>query len=89
MPTHEQKTEKVPQTAGSPACLPKFAIVIRHGGKEVATEIPLSWQAITELALHAMSRDLGIAELLAEVLAAAISKDKIEEILRDCASSEF
>jgi hypothetical protein len=80
---HEQKAEQVPQAAGSPASLPKFVIMIRYRGKDVATEIPLSLHTISVLALHAMLRDLGITELLAQILAAVISKDLIQEILQD------
>jgi hypothetical protein len=61
----EQKTEKV--TADT-APLAKFAITLRHRGKEVATDVPLASEAISALALNAMSRDLGIAELLGQVV---------------------
>ena len=49
----------------------------------MATDVPLTSDAISTLALDAMSRDLGIAELVGQILAAAIKKDMIEEILRD------
>jgi hypothetical protein len=77
----EPKTEEVPQTAVD--TLAKFAIMMRYRGKEVATDVPLTSHAISALALNAMSRDLGIAELVGQILAAAIKKDMIEEILRD------
>ena len=79
----EQKTEEVPQTAVDAAPLPKIAIRMRYRGNEVATDVPLTSDAISALALDAMSRDLGIAELVGQILAAAIKKDMIEEILRD------
>ena len=79
----EQKTEEVPQTAVDAAPLPKIAIRMRYRGNEVATDVPLTSDAISTLALDAMSRDLGIAELVGQILAAAIKKDMIEEILRD------
>ena len=75
----EQKTEEVPQTVvdtGRPA---KIAIMMRHRGKEVATDVPLTWRAIGELGLIAMSRDLSIAELVGQVLAAAIKKDMMRD----------
>jgi hypothetical protein len=77
----QPKTEEVPQTAVD--TLAKFAIMMRYRGKEVATDVPLTSHAISALALNAMSRDLGIAELVGQILAAAIKKNMIEEILRD------
>jgi hypothetical protein len=59
-----------------------FATVIRYEGEEQATDIPLSSDAIEALALEATSRDLGIAELMGQVLVAAINKDMIQKILR-------
>jgi hypothetical protein len=56
--------------------------MMRHRGKEQATDIPLSSAAMEALALEAMSRDLNIAGLIGEVLVAAINKDMIREILR-------
>jgi hypothetical protein len=78
----EPKTEEVPQTAVDTAPLAKLAIMMRYRGKEVATDVPLTSHAINALALKAMSRDLGIAELVGQILAAAIKKDMIKEILR-------
>ncbi len=54
---------------------------MRRRGKEVSADVPFTSRAIGELALIAMSRDLSIAELLGQTLAAAIKKDVIEEIL--------
>jgi hypothetical protein len=56
---------------------------MQYRGKEVATNVPLTSHAISALALKAMSRDLGIAELVGQTLAAAIKKDMIKEILHD------
>jgi hypothetical protein len=78
----EPKTEEVPQTAVDTAPLAKFAIMMRYRGKEVATDVPLTSQAINALTLKAMSRDLGIAELVGQILVAAINKDMIQKILR-------
>jgi hypothetical protein len=78
----EPKTEEVPQTAVDTAPLAKLAIMMRYRGKEVATDVPLTSHAINALALNAMSRDLGITELVRQILAAAIKKDMIKEILR-------
>jgi hypothetical protein len=56
--------------------------MMRHKGKEKATDLPLSSPAIEGLALEAMSRDLDIAGLVGQVLVAAINKDMIQKILR-------
>ena len=77
--SHEPRTEE--------ASWPKFAITLRHRGKEVTTEVPLSSQAIKALALHVIWLDLGTAELLGQVLDAVVRKDMIQEILRDDAPS--
>jgi hypothetical protein len=76
----EQK--EVSQQAARATPLANFAIMMRHRGKEQATDIPLSSAAMEALALEAMSRDLNIAGLIGEVLVAAINKDMIREILR-------
>ena len=77
----EQKEVSQPATRAAP--LAKFEIVMRHQGKEKATDIPLSLPAIETLALEATSRDLGVAELIGQTLVAAINKDMIHKILRD------
>jgi hypothetical protein len=56
--------------------------MMRYRGQEVATDVPLTSHAINALILKAMSRDLRIAELVGQSLAAAIEKDMIKEILR-------
>jgi hypothetical protein len=70
-------------TAADTVPLGNFAIVIRHQGKEVASDVTLTSRAIGTLAFEAMSRDLAIAEFMGQVLVAALKKDMIEEILRD------
>jgi hypothetical protein len=62
--------------------LAKFAITMRRRGKEQTTDIPLPSAAMEVLALEAISRDLDIAELIGQVLVAAINKDMIQKILR-------
>jgi hypothetical protein len=61
----------------------KFAITMRYRGKEQTADIPLSPSAIETLALEATSRDVAFAELLGQILVAAVNKDMIHEILRD------
>ena len=78
----EQKTEEVPQKVVSLAGSAKIAIMMRRRGKEVSTDVPLTSRDIGELALIAMLRDLSVAELVGQVLAGAIKKNMIENILR-------
>ena len=73
----KQKAEEV-----LPACSAKISIIMRHRGKEVTTDLPLTSQALGELALIAMLRNSSIPELVGQILAGAIKKDMIKEILR-------
>ena len=59
-----------------------FAITMRHKGKEKVTDLLLPSPAIEVLAVEAISRDLNIAELIGQVLVAAINKDMIQKVLR-------
>ena len=79
---HVQEQKEVSQPAARAAPLTKFAITMRHRGKEQTSDIELSSRAIEALACEAMSRDLYIAELIGQVLVAAINKDMIQKILR-------
>ena len=79
----EQKTEEVPQKVVSLAGSAKIAIMMRRRGKEVSTDVPLTSRDIGELALIAILRELSVAELVGQVLAGAIKKNMIENILRD------
>ena len=78
----EQKTEEVPQKVVSLAGSAKIAIMMRRRGKEVSTDVPLTSRDIGELALIAILRELSVAELVGQVLAGAIKKNMIENILR-------
>ena len=79
-----QEQKEVSQPAARAAPLTKFAITMRHRGKEQTTDIPLLPSAAIEvLALEAMSRDLSIAALIGRVLVAVINKDMIQKISRD------
>jgi hypothetical protein len=60
----------------------KFAMVMRRNGEEQTSDIPLPLAVIGVLALEAMSRDLEIAELIAQIMVSAINKDLIHKILR-------
>ncbi len=79
---HVREQKEVSQPAARATPLANFAVMMRHKGKEKTIDLPLPSPAIEVLALEAMSRDLNIAGLIGEVLAAAINKDKIREILR-------
>jgi hypothetical protein len=74
-----------PDVGGKPAArttpFANFAITMRHKGKEKVTDLPLPSTAIEELALEAISRDLNIAELIGQVLVAAINKNMIQMII--------
>jgi hypothetical protein len=77
----EQKEVSQPEACGAP--VGKFALMMRHQGKEHTADIPLSSATIEVLALEATWRDLAIAELLGQILAAAINKDMIHKVLGD------
>ena len=76
------REKEVPQPAAHAAPVAQFAITMRHRGKEQTSDIELPSRAIEVLALEAMSRDLDLAELIGQVLVAAINKDMIQKILR-------
>ena len=75
----EQKKVSRPEACAAP--VGKFAITMRHQGKEQTTAIPLPSPALEMLALEAKSRDLDIAGLIGQVLVASINKDMIQKIL--------
>ena len=77
----EQKEVSQPEACAAPVA--KFAITMRHRGKEQTSDIPLSSATIEALALEATWRDLAIAELIGQSLVAAINKDMIHKMLGD------
>jgi hypothetical protein len=76
----EQK--EVSQSAARTGPSVKFAITMRHRGKDQTSVIELPSGAIAVLACEAISRDLDIARLIGQILAAAINKDMNQKILR-------
>ena len=80
--THLRQQKEVSHPAARAAPSTKFAITMRHRGKQQTSDIELPSRAIEVLALEAMSRDLDIAKLIGQVLVAAINKDMIKKILR-------
>ncbi len=61
----------------------QFQISIECGGMRRATAVPLTDSDIAQLALAAAVRNVGMTQLLSEVVATAIKKGLIEEILRE------
>jgi hypothetical protein len=83
----ERKTEDIPQKAAETEPLAKFTIVMRNRGKEVSSDVPLTLHAIGELGCIASLHGLNMAELVGQILAQALRKDLIHEMLRDEVSS--
>jgi len=79
---HVREQKEVSKPAARVTPLAKFAITMRRRGKEQTTDIPLPSAAMEVLAVEAMSRNLDIAELIGQVLVAAINKDMVKKILR-------
>ena len=76
------REKEVSQPAARAAPVAQFAITMRRRGEEKTSDFPLPSPAIEVLVLEAMLRDLDIAELIGQVLVAAINKDMIQKILR-------
>ena len=60
----------------------QFQISLECGGMRRATALPLTDRDIAQLALDAAVRNVGMTQLLTEIVITAIKKDMIEEILR-------
>jgi hypothetical protein len=61
----------------------QFQISLECGGMRRATALPLTARDIAQLALAAAVRNVGMTQLLTEVVTTAIKKGMIEEILRE------
>ena len=61
----------------------QFQISLECGGMRRATALPLTAGDIAQLALAAAVRNVGMTQLLTEVVTTAIKKGMIEEILRE------
>ena len=61
----------------------KFAITTRRKDNVQAVDVPLSVEAIGQLGLYASLRDMGLVELIAQVLGEAVKKDLVGKILDD------
>jgi|EndMetStandDraft_8_1072994.scaffolds.fasta_scaffold343051_2 hypothetical protein len=60
---------------------PRFQIALERNGGRRTTDVPLSGFKIARLAAEAAVRDIGMVQLLSEVVATAIKKNMIKEIL--------
>ena len=61
----------------------QFQITLERDGVRRATALPLTARDIAQLALAAAVRNVGMTQLLTEIVITAIKKDMIEEILRE------
>ena len=59
----------------------KFQFVVERQGQQRATDLPISADDILRLALQASLHNVGIAELMGQVLAKAIKNNMIQDIL--------
>jgi hypothetical protein len=60
----------------------KFAITMKRQGDALrAVDVPLPNKAIAELGVLASLRDVGLVELIAEILDGAVTKGLVEKIL--------
>jgi hypothetical protein len=61
----------------------QFQISLECGGMRRATALPLTAGDIAQLALAAAVRNVGMTQLLTEIVITTIKKGMIEEILRE------
>jgi hypothetical protein len=61
----------------------QFQISLESGGMRRATALPLTDRDIAQLALEAAVRNVGMTQLLTEIVITAIKKDMLKEILRE------
>ena len=61
----------------------QFQITLERDGVRRATALPLTARDIAQLALAAAVRNVGMTQLLTEIVIAAIKRGMIEEILRE------
>jgi hypothetical protein len=61
----------------------QLQITLERGGVRRATALPFTAHDIAQLALEAAAQNVGMTQLLTEIVIAAIKKDMIKEILRE------
>ena len=59
----------------------KFQFVVERQGQQRTTDLPISADELQRLALQASLQNVGITELMGQVLATAIKKNMIQDIL--------
>ena len=59
----------------------RFQVVLQSQGKEVATDLAITARDIGRLGLEASAQGLAMTELMSKVLAKALKKHLIQEIL--------
>ena len=59
----------------------RFQLVLQSQGKEVTTELAIAASDVGRLGLEASAQDLGLADLMSQVLTQALKKGLIQEIL--------
>jgi hypothetical protein len=67
--------------AGTQATSVNFAISMRYKGQERTTELILTEDLLTRLAVEAQFRNMGIAELVGELIIATMRNDLFREVL--------
>jgi hypothetical protein len=60
---------------------PRFQIALERDGVRRTTDVPLTGFDIARLAVEAAVRNIGIVQLLSEVVTTAIKKNMIKKIL--------
>jgi hypothetical protein len=58
-----------------------FAVKMQYKGEARTTELPLTQDAIGQLALEATFRNVTIGELLGELIAAVVNNDLLQAVL--------
>ena len=59
----------------------RFQLVLQSQGKEVTTELAIAASDVGRLGLEASAQDLGLTDLMSQVLTQALKKGLIQEIL--------
>jgi hypothetical protein len=66
-----------------------FAITMRYKGQQKTSELPLTKEMIGHVALEAEFRGVGIGELMAQLIVAAIAKDMFRAMLDENSGAEI
>ena len=63
--------------------LANLVLRMQYRGDERTTELPLTQDMITQLALEAEFRGMGIGELIGALIAATMEKDLLQQLILD------